>query len=257
MSVSGITHVVASFPFVANSVPLLGCPAFIGPSSGGGTLVFPSPGCVTNASITPRIPSWWSVVGEERRRGVDKERTEAWDSGSCGGAWGDSVHVNWAMAQPGADIWGRQGTSHERCCWQGTFIKKCQKRGVGTQDRAHGEGRGRGAGRLGPLQRVLRAPGGPGAPRGAGTSPDESPTKISGKHSWSVLHFSENTGARKPYHPSWVSHARKTHTSWPSPALKRQHVRMGPTLTSSAPGHPPQLPIKLSPVSMAPSWWFQ
>lgn len=45
--------------------------------------------------------------------------------------WGDSVHVNWATAQPGAGIWGRQGTSHERCCWQGTF--RSVKRGGGLK----------------------------------------------------------------------------------------------------------------------------
>lgn len=83
--------------------------------------------------------------------------------------WGDSVHVNWATAQPGAGIWGRQGTSHERCCWQGTF--RSVKRGGGTQDRAHGEERGRGAGRLGHLQRVLRAPGGPGGTTGSRNLP--------------------------------------------------------------------------------------
>lgn len=69
----------------------------------------------------PRIPSRYSAVWGKDVAWI----RNAWDEGSCGRR-GGSVPVNRAMARPGSGIWGRRGTSHERWCLQGTFLKRCQ-----------------------------------------------------------------------------------------------------------------------------------
>ena len=104
--------------------------------------------CVTKGTITPQIPSWYSLLREELGRGMDEGGTEAWEERRPHGrARGVSFNVTCAMVHR---CLSSQGPSHEGWCRQGTFLKKCQPWGIIQGRNNCGGGRGGGDRRMVP-----------------------------------------------------------------------------------------------------------